>query len=241
MVTLNTTVSTVISTPLRVWLKVVATELTVIMLGAGAYLAVAVGAGDRADTATAHARALVAAEGPLAVEGDLAAWWASEPTRALIANAYYVTAHFAAPVVIFGLLVLFRPTAYRRYRTAFVAASMLGVAVSWVWPTAPPRLLDGLADAPVISGLENPYAAFPSMHVGWAVWAALAVGALTANVWLRALAWLHAVITGVDVLVTGHHWVLDVVGGALAALAGLAIARAWHGRAESAGNRTPAR
>jgi membrane-associated phospholipid phosphatase len=228
--TAASTVSTAISAPPRVWLRVVATEIAIILVGVGAYLAVAVGAADRADAATAHARTLVAVESALGldVEVDLATWWSGDPTRVLIADAYYVTAHFAVPIVLFGLLVLFRPAAYPRYRTAFVTASLLGVTVSWLWPTAPPRLVEGFADAPIISGLENPYAAFPSMHVGWAVWAALAVGALTANVWLRALAWLHAVITGVDVLVTGHHWVLDVVGGALTALAALALARALH-------------
>ncbi|MFG1927048.1 phosphatase PAP2 family protein [Cryptosporangium sp. NPDC048952] len=234
MATLSTTaastVSTAISAPLRVWIRVVTTEIAIILLGVGAYLAVAVGAGDRGEVATAHARTLIGVESLLGldVEVGLASWWAEDPTRAMIADAYYVTAHFAVPFVLFGLLVLFRPDAYPRFRTAFVAASMLGVAVSWLWPTAPPRLVEGFADAPIISGLENPYAAFPSMHVGWAVWAALAVGALTANVWLRALAWLHALITSVDVLVTGHHWVLDVVGGALAAFAALAIARVLH-------------
>ncbi|GAA0225090.1 hypothetical protein GCM10009539_07870 [Cryptosporangium japonicum] len=227
--------STAISAPLRVWVRVVATEIGIILLGVGAYLAVAVGAADRVDAATAHARTLVAVEGALGldVEVDLATWWGADPTRAVIADAYYVTAHFAVPIVLFGLLVLFRPAAYHRYRTAFVAASLLGVAVSWLWPTAPPRLVEGFADAPIISGLENPYAAFPSMHVGWAVWAALAVAALTANVWLRALAWLHAAITGVVVLVTGHHWVLDVAGGVLVAYAALALARVLH--PESAG------
>jgi len=230
--TAASTVSTAVAAPLRVWIRVVVTELVVIALGAGAYLAVAVGAADRVDTATGHARSLIAVEAMfgLHVEPGLATWWAADATRAAIANAYYVTAHFAVPFVVFGLLVLVRPAAYRAYRTAFVAASMLGVAVSWLWPTAPPRLVNGFADAPVISGAENPYAAFPSMHVGWAVWSALAIGAITARWWLRALAWLHALVTSVDVLVTGHHWVLDVVGGVLAALAGIAIARAVHGR-----------
>ncbi|SHN47035.1 phosphatase PAP2 family protein [Cryptosporangium aurantiacum] len=231
------TVSTAVAAPLRVWIRVVVTELALIALGAGAYLAVSAGAADRADAATANAAALVRIEAALGldVERSLAAWWAADATRAALANAYYVAAHFAVPVVIFGLLALCRPDAYRRYRTAFVAASLLGVAVSWIWPTAPPRLVGGFADAPVISGAENPYAAFPSMHVGWAVWAALAVTALTARWWLRTLAWLHAIVTSMDVLVTGHHWALDVVGGVLAALAGVAVARGWE---RFAGNRT---
>ncbi|GAA3398063.1 hypothetical protein GCM10020369_80400 [Cryptosporangium minutisporangium] len=219
------------ATPLRVWIRIIATELALIALGAGTYLAVSAGAADRADVAAGNARTLLAVEAALGldVERSLATWWAADATRALVANFYYVAAHFAVPIVVFGLLVLCRPADYRRFRTAFVAASLLGVAVSWTWPTAPPRLVEGFTDAPVISGAENPYAAFPSMHVGWAVWTALAVAALTARWWLRTVAWLHALLTSMDVLVTGHHWVLDVVGGVLAALAGLAIAHVCHG------------
>lgn len=232
--TATSTIATALAAPLRVWLRVVAVELAVIALGAGAYLGVAVGAADRADAATAHARTLTSVEAALGldVERDVATWWARDAARTVFADTYYVTAHFVVPFVLFGLLVLFRREAYQRYRTAFVAASLIGVAVSWLWPTAPPRLVEGFSDAPVISGAENPYAAFPSMHVGWAVWAALAVGALTARWWLRAIAWLHAGVTGVVVLVTAHHWTLDVLGGTLAALAGLAIASALHGRPE---------
>ncbi|MCE5975291.1 phosphatase PAP2 family protein, partial [Sinirhodobacter sp. WL0062] len=31
--------------------------------------------------------------------------------------------------------------------------------------------------------------------------------------WVAALAWAHAVVTGVVVVGTGNHWVLDVVAG----------------------------
>ncbi|MFI5956270.1 phosphatase PAP2 family protein [Cryptosporangium sp. NPDC051539] len=224
------TISSAVAAPLRAWVRVIATELAIVALGVGAYLAVGAGSADRAGAAVTNARTLRSVEAAIGLnrENALSTWWARDETRQAVANAYYVIGHFTVPFVVFGLLVLFRPDAYRRYRTAFVAASLIGVAVSWAWPTAPPRLVDGLPGAPVIAGAENAYAAFPSMHVGWAVWCALAVAAVTARWWLRALAWLHAGATGLDVLVTGHHWLLDLAGGVAAALAALAFAGFWQ-------------
>lgn len=214
MATISTTVSSAVAAPKRVWVRVVVTELVIIVFGVGAYLAVAAGSADRGDEAAANAQAIQSVEAALHL--DVETFWqrAANP----FADAYYVGAHFVVPVLVFGLLALRGLDHYRRYRTAFVVTSLIGVLFSWLWPTAPPRLVEGVPGAPVISGAENPYAAFPSMHVGWAVWAALAVGALTANVWFRVLAWSHVVVTSLVVLMTGHHWVLDIVGGVCVAI-----------------------
>ena len=61
--------------------------------------------------------------------------------------------------------------------------------------------------------LTNELAAFPSLHAGWALWVALVVRRNTTNLWLRGLAWLHALITAVVVIGTGNHWILDVAVG----------------------------
>jgi hypothetical protein len=76
--------------------------------------------------------------------------------------------------------------------------------------------------------LENPYASMPSMHVGWAVWVAVAVSLLTARTWVRVLAWTHPVLTTVDIVVTGNHYLADAPAGALAAAAGLGVAALWY-------------
>jgi membrane-associated phospholipid phosphatase len=51
------------------------------------------------------------------------------------------------------------------------------------------------------------------MHAGWALWVALAVTHVSRRRVVVALAWTHAVVTGVVVVGTGNHWVLDVVAG----------------------------
>jgi membrane-associated phospholipid phosphatase len=225
------------------WARVIVTEVGILLGGIATYVWVAGHAAGRSGLSVGNARALLRFEGVLGinVEHSANAWWTSSSTRVLIGNLYYLLPHFLVPFVLFSLLVIFRPGAYRRFRTSFVLASLIGVAASWAWPTAPPRLVGGFTDtlaaAPVagfggpagMSGAENPFAAFPSMHVGWAVWAALAVGALTHRWWVRGIAWLHAAATAADIVLTGNHWILDGVGGAAVALFAAAVAsrRRW--------------
>jgi membrane-associated phospholipid phosphatase len=93
----------------------------------------------------------------------------------------------------------------------------------------------------VLEHISDPYAAMPSLHIMWASWVAY-VGWLTltrrgAGRW-RWLPWLYPVFTGLVVIVTGTHWVLDLFGGAIVfALAVTAAkgvdrlsARRWAGR-----------
>ena len=72
----------------------------------------------------------------------------------------------------------------------------------------------GEASAPQGLGwATNQLAAFPSMHAGWALWVALAVAHVSQRRALVGIAWAHAVVTGIVIVGTGNHWLLDVVGG----------------------------
>jgi membrane-associated phospholipid phosphatase len=71
----------------------------------------------------------------------------------------------------------------------------------------------------------NPYAAMPSLHVGWAV--LLAIGAWRAwpdNRLVVVLVVLHPLTQWISTVVTGNHFWLDGVAGLLAAALGLAFA-----------------
>ncbi len=56
-------------------------------------------------------------------------------------------------------------------------------------------------------------AAMPSLHVAWAVWAALALWSVTRRRWLRWLLAGYPLVMIWAVIVTGNHWLLDTVGG----------------------------
>jgi membrane-associated phospholipid phosphatase len=107
---------------------------------------------------------------------------------------------------------------------------------------SPPRfalsgVVDIIAEHDVLAGAasrdldngQNHYSAMPSLHVGWSAWCAYAVwfALRESHPRLALLAWVFPLAMVGDVLITGNHYVLDIVGSA--ALLGLSIivARGW--------------
>lgn len=161
----------------------------------------------------------------LDVERALNTWLVQHPGIGLAASYYYASAHYVVTAVVLARWWR-RRKQYGPARTALVLATVLALVAYLLVPTAPPRLLDGWTDLMAVhagSGwwgeaasapqglgwMTNQLAAFPSMHAGWALWVALVLHPTRA----RWLGWLHAVLTGVVVVGTGNHWVLDVLAG----------------------------
>ncbi|MGV9241796.1 phosphatase PAP2 family protein, partial [Streptomyces nigra] len=113
----------------------------------------------------------------------------------------------------------------------------------WLYPLAPPRLMPGLGVVDTVNGpqdftqpdygtlteLTNQYAAMPSLHFGWSLWCGVVVAVLAPRWWIKALGLLHPLLTATAIVVTGNHWVLDAVGGALVVAAGFAVTYAFQG------------
>src|SRR5262249_6268802 len=99
------------------------------------------------------------------------------------------------------------------------------------YPTAPPRLAGvGIADTissgrvdlnhGLISSLYNPYAAVPSMHVGYAVIVGAGLLRLGRRRVARVAGALYPLLVLLIVVATGNHFLFDaVVGTAVAAIA----------------------
>jgi hypothetical protein len=157
--------------------------------------------------------------------------------RALAANAYELG--FFPAVIAAGVVLAFRHReAYRRLRTGLLVALAGASVVFWCYPTAPPRLVPGLGLADLVGmgdhdvgsfhGIDyNPYAAMPSMHVGWTLLVALAFARAAGGV-PRHWPWL-AYPCGIAfvVVATGNHYLLDCVAGAAVALAADGVAGRW--------------
>jgi len=143
------------------------------------------------------------------------------------AGYYYLTLHFAVTALALAVLYLGRPQMYARARSSILLASSVALLSFWFLPVAPPRLAEhGIVDVVVRqdvygmagaqhghSQLENIYAAMPSLHVGWALWVALAVHRAFGARW-RHLGWAYPAITTWVVFSTGNHYLLDAVAGA---------------------------
>jgi len=159
----------------------------------------------------------------------------AHPGVGLLSSYWYSTAHYLATPLVLAWLFLRHRHGYLQARRALLVATALGLALYLTFPTAPPRLLAGYTDVLALhadlgwwgadasaprglGGLTNQLAAFPSLHAGWALWVALSLRRWTRATWLRSAGWLHAGLTALVVIVTGNHWILDVVAGWLITL-----------------------
>lgn len=197
--------------------------------------------------AMSHAHDVVNAERALHIfhELDIQRYFLAWPPVIKFFNVWYGTAHF---VVTIGVLVwMFRRRAsrYTYWRNVIMITTLLALVGYIVYPLTPPRLLDphfGFEDTlKTIGGLwnfesgavakaSNQHAAMPSLHVGWAVWCAIATVSLLQNVWLKVLMSIYPFVTILTIVATANHYWLDVAGGLFILGLGLSIASMWEAR-----------
>jgi hypothetical protein len=221
---------------LRGWLSVrhsLRSEALGILVMYGLYeLARGLVAGDTAE-AERHPHRLVALERTLHlfVESNVQREARSLPALSGLLGIAYLTLHLAVTAGVLLWLHQRRPTAFAFVRTTLLLASGVALVGYLLYPTAPPRLAGiGIADTVsngsvdlnhgLVSMLYDPYAAVPSMHIGYA----LVVGASLLRHGGRGVVRLLGVIYPLMVLViivaTGNHFFVDAaVGAFVAALA----------------------
>ena len=126
----------------------------------------------RLHVALAHARGVLHLEQSLGLDPELSLdrWLAGHHTLGLL-----------------GWLWWKRADIYRPLRNALVVVNLLGFAVFWLYPVAPPRMLPGFTDVVAsthafggwhtgaLASHANQLAAMPSLHIAWAVWCTLAL------------------------------------------------------------------
>jgi hypothetical protein len=187
------------------------------------------------DTAVRHGRQLLAVEQffHLAVEQPLNHLLAGFRLLGQVLSIYYDFAHGIVTFTVLGAVYVFASEGYRRARTSLFLLNAVGLAVFWLLPVAPPRLLpgSGFVDVVAHSGTwgawetagstmaehANHFASLPSLHVAYAVWVVRTVLVATSSTPARTLACVHAVLTVVLVVVTGNHYLIDVLAGAAVA------------------------
>jgi hypothetical protein len=152
-------------------------------------------------------------------------------------NAVYFWLDFPLIVVVGLWLYFWHRHQYTITRDAILSSGAIALVIYHLFPVAPPRLLPGFGfvdTLAVFSNLSyqaqstapfvNPYAAVPSLHVGWAV--LLMVGIMGATrskpIWFLA-ALLPVAQTAASVL-TGNHFIFDAIIGVVVSLMGLVIA-----------------
>ena len=141
------------------------------------------------------------------------------PLWAQAANGFYAVVHVPA-LIVFLLWLYFRhPTQYGRWRNVGAVLTGACLLIQMV-PVAPPRLIPqlGFVDTALRYGqsvygsgglkIAPQLAAMPSVHVGWAVFIAVAVITVSPSRW-RWLVVAHPALTTFAVVATANHWWLD--------------------------------
>jgi hypothetical protein len=183
-----------------------------------------------------NGRAVLRIERVLGLDVEQAAidWLLQWTWLSVLASYAYAALHYVITVAVLAWLYARRPAQYRLARSVLVGTTCLALLCYWALPTAPPRLLSAeyvdvlaatapwgwwgaAASAPRgMASLTNQYAALPSMHVGWALWAGAAVALLARRRLVRLVAAGYPLLVSVVVVVTGNHYVLDALAGAAA-------------------------
>ena len=150
---------------------------------------------------------------------------------------YFMWAFYACAIA----AMLLAPVHYRWLRRVFIASMALALPWFALYPLAPPRFM-GQYGYPFVdtlavygpnyfsdSGLvqANRFAAMPSMHCGWTFIGSVMLA--YAIPWKRLgliVGASHSALMWITVMVTGNHFVLDIVGGLLVAGMAFAVARA---------------
>jgi hypothetical protein len=192
---------------------------------------------DQSAAAFEHAREIVHAERALNlfVEPTLQDWAAATGWIDDVGAWMYINTHFVVTTCVLVYIYIFRNEHFYFVRNMFMVAMVIALIGYVVYPTAPPRMLPefgfadtvsdftGVSSDSQVNALFNPYAAVPSMHVGFALMLAVPLIRMARHLWVKLLWAAYAPIVTLVVVVTANHWVLDAIAGAaVAAVAGLA-------------------
>jgi hypothetical protein len=155
--------------------------------------------------------------------------------------ASYDYSFFHIPVTAAILIWLFwrHRRVYKTARTVLAFTTIIGLIGFWLFPTAPPRLLDGagFVDTTVffntpgswssrtVSEHSNLFAAMPSLHCAWALWVGLSLFFVSRNRILRTIGVLYPIWTLFVVMATANHFIFDALAGYLCV--GASVLAVW--------------
>jgi hypothetical protein len=173
------------------------------------------------------------------IERTANGWLAAHPTLIPLAVFYYRLYYVVLVGVLLWVLVR-HADVYVKVRRTLLAMAALVLPVFWALPMSPPRFaLPGITDIVAEHDIlgshtssvtaSHHYTAMPSLHVGWSALCAYAAwSALRATHPHLALSWwLFPIVMAADVLTTGNHYVLDVVGSGVLLVTSIGAAALW--------------
>lgn len=211
-------------------------QLALIVAAFLAYMGVRAVANNSATTAHANAARLLDFERASGIDWEQPIQRAAlnHPDLISFFNLIYAWTYWPILIGTFIFTWTRRRDLYRLYRNAIFLSGAAGLAIFLAFPVAPPRFLNGFVDTVDAadrshliaqpSFLINKYAALPSFHVGWVTLALVILGFSTSRRVIRLLLLAPAVLMAAAVIVTGNHYLVDVIAGITLSLVALALA-----------------
>ena len=156
------------------------------------------------------------------------------------ANWVYIWGHWPVIITVMVWLAMRHRVVFLRLRNAMFVSGGIGLVIFALYPVAPPRLttygyIDTVTERSEAyrvlqpPAFVNPYAAMPSLHVGWDLLVGIAVATAASSLLLRWIGRLMPVLMAIAVVLTANHYLVDGIAGAALALVGLAVA-IWYER-----------
>ncbi len=188
-----------------------------------------------AQAAFDNARGVISLERTLGlfVEPSVQAWAMGSGLLVDAASWVYVNAQTSIMIGALLWIYLFRNRSFYFVRNMMIVAMGFALVGYVLYPTAPPRFFpewgffDSVSDftgvepdSATVDALFNPYAAIPSMHVGYALVIGWSLARLVEHRVARTWWWAYPFVVTFVIVATANHFVLDAVLGAL--VAGLA-------------------
>ena len=214
-------------------------EIALVALGFLLYFLVRGAVIDRTGDALYHARRVIEFQSQLGlwIEPAFQAWVVE--TRLVTRTMNFVYFWFDFPLIIgVGLLLFWRSRAnYTLLRDALLISGAFALILYWTFPVAPPRYLTewGFVDtleqhanlsyqAQSMRPFVNPFAAVPSLHVGWSALLAVVTFRATRRLVYRVAVVVLFVLQALAVVATANHFLFDGVAGLLVCAPAFGIA-----------------
>jgi len=157
------------------------------------------------------------------------------------ADDIYIYGHWPFIIVALSWLLVHHRAQFAVARNALLLSGGVAMIVFAVLPVTPPRLADpAITDTVTLHtdayrvlqppAFTNAYAAMPSLHCGWDLLVATTLASTIATRWLRAMVAAIPLLMAASVVITGNHYLIDVIAGDLLASSALLIVRAHADR-----------
>lgn len=217
-------------------------QVAAVVLGVFIYFRVRGLTSGKPDVALEHANDILAFEKGLNLDQErrLQIIATSHDWITNAANWVYIWGHWPVIITVMVWLAMRHRIVFLRLRNAMFVSGGIGLVIFALYPVAPPRLtalgyIDTVTERSEAyrvlqpPAFVNPYAAMPSLHVGWDLLVGIAVATAASSVLLRWIGRLMPVLMSIAVVLTANHYLVDGIAGAALALVGLAVA-VWYER-----------